>query len=37
MVYQKTFCDNGSNLFGGRNELKELEGLDQKKIQNSTV
>ena len=29
--------DNGSNLVGGRNELKELKTLDQKKIQNSTV
>ena len=30
-------CDNGSSLVGGRNELKELEALDEKKIQNSTV
>ena len=27
-------CDNGSNLVGGSNELKELEALDQKKIGN---
>ena len=30
-------CDNGTNVVGGRNELKELKALDQKKIQDTTT
>ena len=30
-------CDNGTNFIGGSNELKELEALDHKKIQDSTT
>ena len=28
-------CDNGTNFVGGSNELKELEALDHKKIQDA--
>lgn len=30
-------CDNGTNFVGGSNELKELEALDHKKIQDVTT
>ena len=30
-------CDNGINFIGGSNELKELEALDKKKLQDATV
>ena len=30
-------CDNGTNFVGGSNELKELEALDHKKIQDTTT
>ena len=30
-------CDNGSNFVGGSNELKKLETLDHKKIQDTTT
>ena len=30
-------CDNGTNFVGGSNELKELEALDHKKIQDATT
>ena len=30
-------CDNGTDFVGGRNELKELKALDQKKIQDTTT
>ena len=30
-------CDNGNNFVGGSSELKELEALDQNKIQDATV
>ena len=30
-------CDNGTNFVGGRNELKESEALDKKKIQEAKL
>ena len=30
-------CDNGTNFVGGSNELKELETLDKKKVQDATA
>ena len=30
-------CDNGTNFAAGSNELKELEALDKKKIQDATT
>ena len=30
-------CDNGANFVSGSNELKELEALDKKKIQETTT
>ena len=30
-------CDNGTNFVSGSNELKELETLDKKKVQDATA
>ena len=30
-------CDNGTNFVGGSNEVKELQALDQNKIQDATT
>ena len=30
-------CDNGTNFVGGSYELKELEALDKKKLQDATI
>lgn len=35
-VPKDVVCDNGTNFVGGSNELKELEALDQNKIQDTT-
>ena len=34
---ENVVCDNGTNFIGGRNELKELEALDKKKVQDATA
>ena len=35
-VPKDVVCDNGTNFVGGSNELKELEALDQNKVQDTT-
>ena len=36
-VPEDVVCDNGTNLIGGSNELKELEVPDNKKVQDATA